>query len=126
MFFGFVWLAIFILLAILIAASIRILREYERGVVFTLGRFWMVKGPGLVLLYRLDVPKRFPEAWARLQKLERSINEKTMIRLNAIGAAAFVLASLALPTFALPHKHKQDVWIHRDTRGQLQDVVHHL
>ena len=36
-----------------------------------------------VLLYRLDVPKRFPEAWARLQKLERSIDEKTMIRLNA-------------------------------------------
>jgi osmoprotectant transport system permease protein len=36
-----------------------------------------------VLLYRLDVPKRFPEAWARLQKLERRIDEKTMIRLNA-------------------------------------------
>ena len=50
MIFGFAWLAVFILLAILIASSIRILREYERGVVFTLGRFWMVKGPGLVLL----------------------------------------------------------------------------
>jgi osmoprotectant transport system permease protein len=36
-----------------------------------------------VLLYRLDLPKRFPEAWARLQKLERSVDEKTMIRLNA-------------------------------------------
>ena len=29
---------------------IRILREYERGVVFQLGRFWKVKGPGLVIL----------------------------------------------------------------------------
>ena len=29
---------------------IRILREYERGVVFTLGRFWQVKGPGLVII----------------------------------------------------------------------------
>ena len=28
----------------------RILREYERGVVFMLGRFWKVKGPGLVLI----------------------------------------------------------------------------
>ena len=28
----------------------RILREYERGVVFQLGRFWTVKGPGLILL----------------------------------------------------------------------------
>jgi membrane-bound serine protease (ClpP class) len=26
--------------------SLRILREYERGVVFQLGRFWKVKGPG--------------------------------------------------------------------------------
>jgi len=35
---------------VIIAASLRILREYERGVVFQLGRFWKVKGPGLVLL----------------------------------------------------------------------------
>ncbi|MDP1900365.1 MAG: slipin family protein [Rubrivivax sp.] len=39
-----------ILLIMLAAASIRILREYERGVVFQLGRFWKVKGPGLVIL----------------------------------------------------------------------------
>ena len=36
---------------ILAMASIRILREYERAVVFTLGRFDKVKGPGLVLLF---------------------------------------------------------------------------
>ncbi len=35
---------------ILITATIKILREYERAVVFTLGRFQSVKGPGLVLL----------------------------------------------------------------------------
>ena len=35
---------------ILVAASVKILREYERAVVFTLGRFQKVKGPGLVLL----------------------------------------------------------------------------
>jgi regulator of protease activity HflC (stomatin/prohibitin superfamily) len=35
---------------ILITASVKILREYERAVVFTLGRFQRVKGPGLVLL----------------------------------------------------------------------------
>jgi regulator of protease activity HflC (stomatin/prohibitin superfamily) len=34
----------------LVAYSIRILREYERGVVFQLGRFWKVKGPGLVII----------------------------------------------------------------------------
>ncbi|GIL05736.1 MAG: membrane protein [Betaproteobacteria bacterium] len=40
---------LFLLIA-LIVASIRILREYERGVVFLLGRFWKVKGPGLVII----------------------------------------------------------------------------
>lgn len=38
-----------VLLAIL-ATAIRVLREYERGVVFQLGRFWAVKGPGLVIV----------------------------------------------------------------------------
>jgi regulator of protease activity HflC (stomatin/prohibitin superfamily) len=35
------------------SAAIRIFREYERGVVFTLGRFWKVKGPGFVLIIPL-------------------------------------------------------------------------
>lgn len=39
-----------LLLGILLAMSVRVLREYERGVVFQLGRFWAVKGPGLILL----------------------------------------------------------------------------
>ncbi|QQE06215.1 slipin family protein [Cupriavidus sp. ISTL7] len=39
-----------ILLALLIFSAFRVLREYERGVVFMLGRFWRVKGPGLVLV----------------------------------------------------------------------------
>lgn len=38
------------ILIIILASAIRILREYERGVVFTLGRFTGVKGPGLILL----------------------------------------------------------------------------
>ena len=39
-----------VLFLVLLASAIRILREYERGVVFTLGRFWGVKGPGLIIL----------------------------------------------------------------------------
>ncbi len=38
------------LAVLLLLSAIRIFREYERGVVFNLGRFWQVKGPGLVLL----------------------------------------------------------------------------
>jgi regulator of protease activity HflC (stomatin/prohibitin superfamily) len=39
-----------LLLVAFAVSSLRILREYERGVVFQLGRFWKVKGPGLVIL----------------------------------------------------------------------------
>ena len=44
----------YVLIAVLVAgvllSAIRILREYERGVIFTLGRFSGVKGPGLIIL----------------------------------------------------------------------------
>ncbi|MBV2090038.1 MAG: slipin family protein [Candidatus Thiodiazotropha sp. (ex Ctena orbiculata)] len=40
---------LFILIAFL-ASALKILREYERGVVFMLGRFWRVKGPGLIII----------------------------------------------------------------------------
>ncbi|MCD0505184.1 slipin family protein [Bordetella petrii] len=38
------------LVVLLLLAMIRVLREYERGVVFTLGRYTGVKGPGLIIL----------------------------------------------------------------------------
>jgi len=44
---------LFIILSITIlflASAFKVLREYERGVVFQLGRFWKVKGPGLIIL----------------------------------------------------------------------------
>jgi regulator of protease activity HflC (stomatin/prohibitin superfamily) len=45
-----VGLGIIIALALLVVASLRILREYERGVIFLLGRFQRVKGPGLIIV----------------------------------------------------------------------------
>ena len=50
MVFNFSFGMFMLMLVLLAFASIRILREYDRGVVFTLGRFWKVKGPGLVLI----------------------------------------------------------------------------
>ena len=38
------------LVVILIFGMFRILREYERGVIFLLGRFYRVKGPGLIIV----------------------------------------------------------------------------
>ena len=43
-------LVIVIGILVLLAYALRILREYERGVIFQLGRFWKVKGPGLIIV----------------------------------------------------------------------------
>jgi regulator of protease activity HflC (stomatin/prohibitin superfamily) len=43
-------LGVVILVVILLVMSIRVMREYQRAVVFQLGRFWKVKGPGLFFL----------------------------------------------------------------------------
>ena len=42
--------AFVLLILLLLFSAIRIMREYERAVVFMLGRFWRVKGPGLVVI----------------------------------------------------------------------------
>jgi regulator of protease activity HflC (stomatin/prohibitin superfamily) len=48
--FEFSSLTLVLFVVVLLASSLRVLREYERGVVFQLGRFWKVKGPGLVII----------------------------------------------------------------------------
>ncbi len=45
-----VTLGVLLFIAVLLFASIKVLREYERGVVFFLGRFQRVKGPGLIII----------------------------------------------------------------------------
>jgi regulator of protease activity HflC (stomatin/prohibitin superfamily) len=66
------WIAVAVLVFMLLTSAIKVLREYERGVIFFLGRFAGVKGPGLVLVWPviqtmvrvdlrtivLDVPKQ--------------------------------------------------------------------
>jgi len=47
---GQFWLVVILILIFLLFYSVKVLREYERGVIFLLGRFWKVKGPGLVIV----------------------------------------------------------------------------
>jgi regulator of protease activity HflC (stomatin/prohibitin superfamily) len=61
---GQFWIVV-ILITIFLHSTIRVLREYERGVIFLLGRFWKVKGPGLVIvipivqqMVKVDLPIR--------------------------------------------------------------------
>ena len=46
---SFIGVIILVVVAVLFS-SLRIMREYERAVVFLLGRFWKVKGPGLIIV----------------------------------------------------------------------------
>ncbi|MFQ5954385.1 MAG: slipin family protein [Kiloniellales bacterium] len=46
----FLYLLLLIVVLGFVYAALNILREYERAVVFTLGRFWRVKGPGLIII----------------------------------------------------------------------------
>ncbi len=48
--FEYLWAVLAFALLGIIVNAIKILREYERGVIFQLGRFWKVKGPGLILV----------------------------------------------------------------------------
>ena len=43
-------IVVIVLLLIFLLSAIRILWEYERGVIFLLGRFYKVKGPGLIIV----------------------------------------------------------------------------
>ena len=44
------WIIVVLIPVLIIFYSLRITREYERAVVFLLGRFWKVKGPGLIII----------------------------------------------------------------------------
>ena len=46
----YVYGALAILVLLLVLLSLRVLREYERGTIFLLGKFWKVKGPGLIIV----------------------------------------------------------------------------
>jgi regulator of protease activity HflC (stomatin/prohibitin superfamily) len=47
---GFIFIIVILAVLWLLSMAVRVFREYERGVVFTLGRFGRVAGPGLVLV----------------------------------------------------------------------------
>jgi regulator of protease activity HflC (stomatin/prohibitin superfamily) len=44
-------IVVLVLVALLVISSVRVLNEYERAVMFTLGRFTGVRGPGLIILW---------------------------------------------------------------------------
>ncbi|WNC70065.1 slipin family protein [Thalassotalea nanhaiensis] len=47
------WSSVILLVVIILISMFKILREYERGVIFLLGRFYKVKGPGFIIVIPL-------------------------------------------------------------------------
>jgi regulator of protease activity HflC (stomatin/prohibitin superfamily) len=47
---AYFWITILAIVLLIAVYTLRVLREYERGVIFQLGRFWAVKGPGLIIV----------------------------------------------------------------------------
>ncbi|WP_148861147.1 slipin family protein [Marinobacter fonticola] len=111
------YVAPIILLLIILGAAIRILREYERGVVFFLGRFQGVKGPGLIFVIpaiqqitrvdlrviTLDVPSQDVISRDNVTVRVNAVlyfrvvdPEKAIIRVENFGAATSQLAQTTL------------------------------
>lgn len=51
--FAYFWYIVGGIVLIFLISAFRVLREYERGVIFFLGRFYSVKGPGLIIVIPL-------------------------------------------------------------------------
>ncbi len=49
----FAYFIIFVILVVILSSTIRVLKEYERGVIFRLGRYVATKGPGIIILLPL-------------------------------------------------------------------------
>lgn len=100
---GFVLLVAFAVAITLITAAVKILREYERAVVFTLGRFQKVKGPGLVLLF--PFVQEMVRALAKPAEAERDRRAK-IIHAEAEFQASQTLTNAARILSILEHAHK--------------------
>ena len=71
----------FALIAIIVNA-IKILREYERGVIFQLGRFWKVKGPGLIIV--IPVIQQMERVDLRVIVMDVITKDNVSVKVNAV------------------------------------------
>jgi regulator of protease activity HflC (stomatin/prohibitin superfamily) len=135
-----------IILVSLLAYSIRILREYERGVVFMLGRFWKVNGPGLVIvipfiqqMVRIDLRTRVldvpPQDVISRDNVSVRVNavvyfrvidpEKAIIQVEEFGLATSQLAQTTLRSVV--GQHDLDAMLAERTKlnADIQQILDH-
>ncbi len=92
-------LVVFIVVLVIIASGIRIAQEYERAVVFRLGRFTGIKGPGIYYLIPLiDRQQKVDTrtATVNLEQQETITKDSVTIKVNAVLWFRIVEASKAI------------------------------
>jgi len=133
----------FIILLIL-ASAIKILREYERGVVFTLGRFWGVKGPGLIIIIpgiqqfvRVDLRTRVldvpPQDVISRDNVSVRVNaviyyrvidaERAVIQVEEFEAATSQLAQTTLRSVVGQHDLDEMLAEREKINNKIQDIL---
>ena len=92
-------LAVLVAILVIIASGIRIAQEYERAVVFRLGRFTGIKGPGIYYLIPLiDRQQKVDTrtATVNLEQQETITKDSVTIKVNAVLWFRIVEASKAI------------------------------
>ena len=86
-----------------------------------------------LLVYRLDLPARFPKTWQRLQQLKNTIDEATMIRLNAeaeLAGQGFATAAERFLNRDIAHRPAQETqhnfWTRLTAPDFLRLTLQHL
>jgi len=133
-----------IIIAAIVAYAVRILREYERGVVFLLGRFWKVKGPGLVIvipiiqqMVRMDLRTRVldvpPQDVISKDNVSVKVNavvyfrvldpEKAVIQVEAFETATSQFAQTTLRSVLGQHDLDQMLAEREKLNGDVQRIL---
>ena len=135
-----------IIILLILVSAIKILREYERGVVFTLGRFWGVKGPGLVLIIpgvqqmvRVDLRTRVldvpPQDVISRDNVSVRVNaviyyrvidaERAVIQVEEFDVATSQLAQTTLRSVVGQHDLDEMLAEREKINNKIQDILDH-
>jgi regulator of protease activity HflC (stomatin/prohibitin superfamily) len=133
-----------VLLGALVAASLKIFREYERGVVFFLGRFQGVKGPGLIIVIPIiqqmvrvdlrvivmDVPSQDVISRDNVSVKVNAVlyfrvvdPEKSIIQVEDYYAATSQLAQTTLRSVLGQHELDEMLAAREKLNAHIQDIV---
>ena len=133
-----------VVLLIILASSIRILPEYERGVVFFLGRFQGVKGPGLIIVIpgiqqmervdlrviTLDVPSQDVISQDNVTVHVNAVlyfrvvdPERAIIRVEDFGAATSQLAQTTLRSVLGKHDLDEMLSERDKLNNDVQEII---